>query len=149
MVQAHRTSSNLLEPPELARSVAFFHRSSGSFDCTEPSLLTSFQGKQVCRVRMHSFGVVQEYRTSSNLLEPQHRSDSKLYRVLSQELGVDRQYRTFSNDFFTGETRFAGCLSARSGWFTYSKPPRTFSNHIIAELTRCVEIVHRRSVWFD
>ena len=56
--------------------LVFLHMSSGWFDCTEPSL-TSFQGKQVCRVLMHSFGVVQAYRTASNLLEPQHRSSQQ------------------------------------------------------------------------
>ena len=49
LVQANRTSSNLLEPhhdTEIAGRVEFFHMSSGWFDCTEPSLTTSLQGKQ-------------------------------------------------------------------------------------------------------
>ena len=148
MVQAHRTSSNLLEPHH--------HRDS-----------------KVCRVLPHEFGVVRLYRTFSNnifpgetsvqgtyalvwggssvsnLLKPHHRRDSKVCRVLSHEFGVVRLYRTFSNYIFTGETRFAGCLCTSSGWFKRIEPPRTFSNHIIAEIARCVEFFHMSSGWFD
>ena len=111
-------------------------------------------------------------RVLSNLLEPQHRRDSKVCRVLPQAFGVVRLYRTCSNYIFTGETRFAGCLGTssgwfkrieqlsrgnksarcfctRSGWFKRIEPPRTFSNHSSAELARCVELFHRRSRWFD
>ena len=45
VVQAHRTSSNHIIT-EIARCVEFFHMTSGWFDCTEPSLTTSLQGKQ-------------------------------------------------------------------------------------------------------
>ena len=44
VVQEHRTSSNPLMPA-LAGCVEVFQRSSGWFDCTEPSLTTAFQGK--------------------------------------------------------------------------------------------------------
>ena len=98
---------------------------------------------------MRLFGVVQVYRTSSNLLEPHHRRDSKVCTVLSQEFGVVRLYRTFSNFIFTGETRCAGCSCTSSGWFKRIESPRTFSNHIIAEIARCVEFFHRSSEWFD
>ena len=90
--------------------------------------------------------MVQAHRTSSNLLEPHHRRDSKVGRVLPHEFVVVRLCRTL---LFTGESRCAGCLCTSSGWFKYSKPPRTFSNHIIAEITRCVEFFHMSSEWFD
>ena len=45
VVQAHRTSSNLPEPHQ------FCDMSSGWFDCTEPSLSTSLQGKQGVETR--------------------------------------------------------------------------------------------------
>ena len=80
--------------------------------------------------------MVQAQRTSSNLLEPHHRRDSKVCRVLSHECGVVRLYRTFSNFIFTGEARCAGCLGTRSGWFKCIEPPQTFSNHIIAVIAR-------------
>ena len=52
---------------ERARCVEFFYMSSGWFDCTEPSLTTSLEGKQfMCRMLMHWFGVA----SASNLLEP-------------------------------------------------------------------------------
>ena len=39
--------------------------------------------QEVCRVLLHSFGVVQAQRTSANLNEPhQHRDASKVFRVL-------------------------------------------------------------------
>ena len=94
---------------------------------------------------MHSFGVVQAHRTFSNLLEPQHHRDSKVWRGLSHEFGVVRLYRTFSIYIVEGETRCAWCLcpSSGSGWFKHSEPPRTYSNHIITEIARCGEVCHR------
>ena len=89
------------------------------------------------------------HRTSSNLLKPHHRRDSKACRVLSHEFGVVRPYQTFSNYIFIGETRCAGCLCTSSGWLKRIEPPRTFLNHIIAEIERCVEFFHMCSGWFD
>ena len=45
VVRLYRTFSNHIIT-ELQRCVAFFHLSSGWFDCTEPSVTTSLQGKQ-------------------------------------------------------------------------------------------------------
>ena len=94
--------------------------------------------RNVCRVLSHEFRVVRLYRTFSNYIftgetrcavcsctssgwfkriEPHHRRDSKVCRVLPQAFGVVRLYRTFSNYIFTGETRFAGCLCTSSEWF--------------------------------
>ena len=84
--------------------------------------------------------MVQAPRTSSNLLEPQHRRDCKVCRVFSHEFGMVRLYRTFFNYLVTGETRCAGCLCPRLGWFK-----RTSSNHIITEIARCVEFCHMSS----
>ena len=136
-IEPPRTFSNHIIT-EIARRVEFFHMSSGWFDCTEPSLTTYLQGKQGVQGACALVRVVQAHRTSSNLLEPHHRRDSKVCRVLSHEFGVVRLYRTFSNFIFTGETRCAGCLCTSSGWFKRIEPPRTFSNHIIAEIARCV-----------
>ena len=65
VVQAHRTSSNHIIT-EIASCVEFCHMNSGWFDCTEPSLSTSLQGKQGMQGVVHLFGVVQAHRTSSN-----------------------------------------------------------------------------------
>ena len=120
MVQAYRTSSNLLEPQQ---------RSS-----------QKKQGVQGARTLVRGGSSV------SNLLEPHHDRDS---RVLSSEFRVVRLYRTFSNYIFTGETRCAGCSCTNSGWFKRIEPPRTFSNHIITEIARCVAFFHMSSGWFD
>ena len=125
------------------------HRSSGWFACTEPSLCTLLQGKQGVQGAYAKFGVVQAHRTSSNLHEPQHHRESKVWRGLSQEIGVVRLYRTFSSYCVTGETRSAGCLCKCSGWFKHIEPQRTYSNHNITELARCGEVCHRSSGWFD
>ena len=93
--------------------------------------------------------MIQAHRTSSNLLETQHNRASRTYRGLSYEFEVVRWSRIFSNYLFTGETRCAGCLCTRSGWFKRIEPPRTCSNHIIAEIARCVEFFHMRFGWFD
>ena len=80
--------------------------SSGWFNCTEPSLTTSLQGKQGVQ---GACALVRGGSSASNLLEPHHRRDNKVYRFLSHEFGVVRLYRTFSNYIFTGEARCAGC----------------------------------------
>ena len=85
----------------------------------------------------------------SNLLEPHHRRDSKVCRVLSHEFGVVRLYRTFSTYIYTGEIRFAGCLCTSSGWLKSIEPPRTFSNHIMTEIAGRVVFIHMSSGWFD
>ena len=49
VVQAHRTSSNLLEPPHCryrAKCVEFCNMGSGWFDCTEPPLSIYLEEKQ-------------------------------------------------------------------------------------------------------
>ena len=135
MVQAHRTSSNLLEPQH--------HRAS-----------------KVCRGLSHEFGVVRQGAyalvrggsSTANLIEPfepQHHKASKVWRGLSPEFGVVRLYRTFSIYSFAGETRCAGCLCTRSGWFKHIEPHRTDTNHSITEIARCVEVFHMSSGWFD
>ena len=80
------TSSGLfkrIEPPrtfsnhiiaKIARCVEFFYMSSEWFDYSEPSLTTSFQGKQ--GVQGAYCALVRAHRTSSNLLEPHNRRDS-------------------------------------------------------------------------
>ena len=95
VIQAHRTSSNILNHiiTEIAKCVEFCHMSSGWFDGTEPSLSTSLQVQQGMQGVVHLFGV---HRISSNLLEPHHYKDSKVCRVLSHEFWVVRLYRTFS-----------------------------------------------------
>ena len=93
--------------------------------------------------------MVQEHRTSSNLLQPHHHRDKKECRVLPHEFGVVQLCRTFSIYIVTGETRHAGCLCTSSGWFKSIEPPRTFSNHIITEIRRSVEFFHMSSGWFN
>ena len=107
---------------EIAKCVEFCHMSSGWLDCTEPSLSTSLHGQQGMQGVVHLFGVVQAHRTSSNLLEPYHYKDSKVYRVLSHQFGVVRLYRTFSIYIVAGETRCAGWLCTSSGWFKHIEP---------------------------
>ena len=70
--------------------------------------LRCYSGNKVCRVLLHSFGVVQAHRTSSNLLERQHHKDSKVWRVLSKAFVVVRPYRTFSLYIVTGGKRWIG-----------------------------------------
>ena len=70
--------------------------------------------------------MVQAQRTSSNLLEPHHHRDSKVWSVLPHEFGVVRLYRTFSlpNYIVTRETRCAGCFCTSSGWFKQLLEPQ-------------------------
>ena len=145
VVQAHRTSSNHIFT-KIASCVEFCHMNSGWFDCTEPSLSTSSLGKQGM---LGAYPLVRGGSSTSNLLEPHHNRDSKVFRILSHEFGVVRLYRTFTIYIVTGETRHAVCLCSCSGWFKHIEPPRTFSNHIITKIARCVEFCHMSSGWFD
>ena len=120
--------------------------SSGWFDCTEPSLSTSLQGKQGVQ---GAYALVRGGSSTSNLLEPHHYRESKVFRVLSHEFGVVRLYRTFSIHIVTGESRCEGCLCTSLGWFKHIEPRRTFSNYIITEIARCVEFCPMSSGWFD
>ena len=97
---------------ERARYVEFFYMSSEWFDCTEPSLTTSLEGKQGVQ---GAYALVRVHRTSSNLLELHHYRESKVCRVLLHEFGVVRLYRTFSNYIFSWEEICAGCLCTGSG----------------------------------
>ena len=147
MVQAHRTSSSLLQP-HLCRDskvCRVLSHEFGLFDCTEPSLSTSLQGKQGVQ---GAYALVRGGSSTSNLPEPHHDRDSKVCRVLSHEFGVV-PYRTFSVYTVTWETRSAGCSWTNLGWFKHIEPHRTFSNHIITEIARCVVFCQISSGWFD
>ena len=52
---------------EIVRCVEFCHMSSGWFDCTEPSLSTSLQGKQGVQ---GAYALVRGGSSTSNLVEP-------------------------------------------------------------------------------
>ena len=73
LVRAHRTSSNHIMT-EIAGRVEFFQMSSGWFDCTEPSLTTSLQGKQGVQ---GARALVRGGLSASNLLEPSRTTSSQ------------------------------------------------------------------------
>ena len=95
--------------------------SSGWFDCTEPSLTTSFQGKDVCRVLMHTCGVVQAYRTSSNLLEAGCLcTSSGWFKCIEPP-------RTVSNHIIAEIARCEEVIHMSLGWFACTEPSLTTS----------------------
>ena len=108
-IEPHRTFSNHIIT-EIARCVEFCHMSSGWFDCTEPSLSTSLQGKQSVQ---GAYALVRGGSITSNLVEPSRTTSLP--------------YLTFSIHIVTGETRCAGCLCTSSGWFKHLQPSRTTS----------------------
>ena len=61
------SASNLSRTTSSQRSIEFFHMSSGWFDCTEPSLTSSLQGKQGVQ---GAYALVWGGSSTSNLLEP-------------------------------------------------------------------------------
>ena len=65
-IEPRRTFSNHIIT-EIARCVEFCHMSSGWFDCTEPSLSTSLQGKQGMQ---GAYALVRGGSSTSNLIEP-------------------------------------------------------------------------------
>ena len=97
-VQAHRTSSNLLDTHPHKDSKVYrllshefrvvrLYRTSSNY--------ISSGDTRCAGCNMHRFGEVQAHRTSLNLLELHPHRDKKVYRVLIHEFGVVRLYRTF------------------------------------------------------
>ena len=130
---------------ELARCVGCFCTTSGWFKHIEPhrtyTLLTRHRASKVCRVLMHSFGVVQAQRTSSNLHEPHHHRASRCVGCLCTRSGWFKHsepHRTYTNHTITEIARCVGCLGTSSGWFKHSEPHRTLTNHTSLEIARCL-----------
>ena len=73
LVRVHRTFSNHIIA-EIARRVEFFDMRSGWFDCTEPSLTTSLQGKQGVQ---GTYALVRGVSSASNLFEPSRTTSSQ------------------------------------------------------------------------
>ena len=72
-IEPPRTISNHIMT-EIAGRVEFFHRSSGWFDGTEPSLPTSLQGQQCVQ---GARALVRGGSSASNLLEPSRTTSSQ------------------------------------------------------------------------
>ena len=137
MVQAHRTSSNLLElhPHRDSKVYRVLLHEFGVVRLYRTFSIYISSGDTRCaRCNMHQFGEVQTQRTSSNLLKLHPHRDNKVYKFLLYEFGVVRLYRTFSIYIVIGETSCAGCLCTSSGWFKHTEPLRTFSNYILTEI---------------
>ena len=146
MVQAHRTSSNFLEPQQ--------HRD-----------------RKVRRVLSHDFGVVRLYLTFSLYIVTGETGCAGCLCPTSWLVKPSEPHRTFSNHIITeiatcvsfyhmssewfdstepsiysvtGKTRCASCLGPKSGWFKHIEPPRTFSHQFIRETANCGEFCHLR-----
>ena len=118
-IEPHRTYTNDIIT-EIARCGEVYHMRSGWFDCTEPSLSTSLQGKQ---------GVQGAYATSSNLLTTHH-----LYRCVEFYHSTGPLYLQQSRKFRVCRVvvHLFGVVQAHR---TSSK---TYTNHIITEITRFI-----------
>ena len=92
--------------------VAFFPRSSGWFDCTEPSLATSVQGKQGLQ------GASTRVRRVRNLL---HRRKQGVQGARTQGRGSEPP-RTFSNHMTTERAGRVAVFHRRLGWFACTEP---------------------------
>ena len=141
MVQAHRTSSNLLEPHH-------------------------YRDSKVCRVLSHEFGVVRLYRTFSIYIVAGETRCAGCLCNCSGWFKYIEPRRTFPNHIITEIAKCvefchmslgwfdhtetvsvwcAGCLCTSSGWFKHIEPRRTIPNHIITEIAKCVEFCHMSS----
>ena len=145
VVQAHRTSSNLLEPHHCRDSKVFrvvSHMSSGWFEYTEPSLtIYIFTGETRCAgCFCTSSGWFKRIEPILNHIIAEIARSIEFFHMSSEWFDYTEPSLTIY--IFTGETRCAGCLCTSSGWFKRIEPPRTFSNHIIAEIARFVELFH-------
>ena len=124
VVQAPRTSSNLLEPQQ--------HREN-----------------KVWRGLSPAFGVVRLYRTFSFYSIAGETRCAGCFCTSSGWFKHIEPHRTYSNHNSTKIARCGEVCHLSSGWFKHSEPPRTYANHNITELARCGEVCHRSSGWFD
>ena len=92
-IEPPRTFSNHIIT-KIARCVEFCHMSSGWFDCTEPSLSTSLQGKQGVQ---GAYALVRGGSSTSNLIES-------------------------SRNIITEIARCVGFCHMGSGWFDCTEP---------------------------
>ena len=116
MVQAHRTSSNLLEPHH--------DRHQTSSNLLEPH---HHRDSKVCRVLPHEFGVVRLYRTFSNNIFP---GETRCAGCLCTSLGWFKRIeppRTFSNHIIAEIARCVEFFYMSSGWFDCTEPSLTTS----------------------
>ena len=128
--EPHRTYTNHIIT-EIARCVEVYHRSSGWFDCTEPFLCTSLQGKQGVQGALYSSGWFKH-------IEP---------------------HRTYSNHNITAIARWFPLLYRIEGMqgaictsltrFKHIEPHRTFSTCVLTEIARYKDFFHTSSGWFD
>ena len=141
VVEAHRTSSNLLEPHH-------------------------YRDSKVCRVLSHEFGVVRPYRTVSvwcagclctssgwfKHIEPRRTFPNHIIKEIARCV----EFRHMSSGWFDcTEPSLSTSLQGKQGMqgvvhlFGVVQAHRTFPNHIITEIARCVEFCHMSSGWFD
>ena len=102
MAQAHRTSTNLLEPHHCRES-------------------------KVCRVLSHEFGVVRLYRTFSNYIFTGETRCSGCLCNISGWFKRNEPPRTFSNHFIAEIVRCVEVFHMSSGWFDCTEPSLTTS----------------------
>ena len=152
MVQAHRTSSNLLK-------------------------LHPHRDSKVYRLLIHEFGVVRLDRIFSDYI---FTGDIGVQGVICTSLMRFKHiepHRTFSNYILTEMARYIDFFHTSSGWFDCTEPPpttslqgiqgvqgaictgsvrfkhiephRTFSNYILTEMARYIDFFHTSSGWFD
>ena len=97
VVQAHRTSSNLLEPHH-------------------------YKDSKVCRVLSHEFGVVRLYRTFSIYIVTEIARCAGCLCTCSGWFKHIEPHRTFSNHIITEIARCLEFCHMRSGWFDCTEP---------------------------
>ena len=81
----------------------------------------------MCRVLVQELGVVQAQRTSSNQLDPQQNSASKVCIGLPHAFGVVQLYRTVTNNSFPGERSVQG--ASAQVWGTILQIFASISNY--------------------
>ena len=119
MAQAHRTSTNLLEPHHCRDS-------------------------KVCRVLSHEFGVVQLYRTFSNYIFTGETRCAGCLCTSSGWLKRIEPPRTFTNHIIAEIVRCVEFFHMSSGWFDCTEPSLTTS----LQEPRCSGCLCTSSGWF-
>ena len=135
-IEPHRTFSTYILT-EKARCIDFFHKSSGWFDWTEPSLTTSLQGIEGrqganCTSWMR-FKHIEPHRTFSNCILTERARYLDFFHSSSGWFDCTEPSQTTC---LQGIQSVQGAKCTGSGRFKHIEPRRTFSNYILTERAR-------------
>ena len=135
---------------KLARCIDFFHRSSGWFNWTEPSLTTALQGIEGIQgakcTSWKRFKHFEPHRTFSNYILTELARYIEFFYMSSGWFDWTKPSPSTSLQGIEG---VQGAICTGSGRLKHIEPHRTFLNYSLTEIARYIDFFHTSSGWFD